>query len=741
MPDGTARLVLDETATQRFGGMLAKKFLQYEQDRKLAELKWARNARQRLGIYDPDVDQQLDPLRSRAYPKLTRVKCVSMLSRLMNLLFQDSDKAWSIVPSPVPNLSMEDLAPILRTLEQQAQSTGTSPSDDQIEAAIREVASRRAERLEREIEDQLCELGGNRQLNYVALCRKVLQSGIDYGMGILKGPFVDDQRQRTWKRDAQGRLMSVQLTVERPRFEFVALWDYYPDMSAKIFAQMDGQFTRIVMSRYQLSMLKRRKDFIASQIDKALGRFINGNYKRRAYETELRAMGVQMNVTEAERGKFELVVWDGNVPARDLVMAGATVPKERLEETVRASVWLVDDVVIKAEIDPWLVLAGDDAPPMFHHFVFEEDESTLVGNGMPNIVRDSQMSLCATTRMALDNASIACGLNLEVNTELLSMNQDITSVQPNKIWYREDANPATMQYPIVREIKIDSRITELKGLGEMFLGFADQETFIGPATGGDMQKMPSEPFRSLSGASMLKGDAALPFKDVVRNFDVFTESVIGSLVIFNKQFNKNPALRGDFQAVAKGASSLIAKEVLGMQLDNLAQTMMDEEKMYYNMHNFSRARVRSRDLPVDDIIVDDAEADRREQAEQQRRDNEDQMRQRTIESEIRVALSTVLKNLAQAGKNSAGAEATTANVILSAMEKGMSPNALAHAVAGTGAAGSDTDSVGGPGGVSDEGAGAAAPIGGSQPVPGNAAGAVAAPAATGASPGGAVETP
>lgn len=719
MDDKTAaqavRALLDPERAQKFGRLLFGKFTQYEADRRLAELKWARNARQRLGIYDPDIEAKLDPQRSRAYPKITRVKCVSMLSRLMNLLFQDSDKPWAIEPSPVPNLDAADLNPLLARLQSKAGEEKREVTDEEIEQAIRELAAQRAIRLEREVEDQLRELGGNRSLDYVALCRKVLQSGVDYGLGVLKGPFVDEQKQRTWMKTPQGQLVSKTLTVERPRFEFVPIWDYYPDMSAKTFAQMDGQFTRVVMSKHQVIQLKRRLDFLPDQIDKALSKFTGGNYRRRAFETEVRAMGPQLNVTEAERGKFEAVVWDGSVYGAELVAMGATIPGDLATRDVRATVWMIDDVVIKAEIDPWVTLAGDEAPPMFHHFVFEEDESTLLGNGLPNIVRDSQMGVCATVRMGLDNASIVCGLNLEVNTELLSMNQDVTSVQPNKIWYREDSNPATMQYPVVREIKMDSRITELKVLTEMFQGFADQETFVGPATGGDMQKGPSEPFRSAIGASLMRGDAALPFKDVVRNFDVFTQSVIGSILVFNKKFNKNPALRGDFQAVAKGATSLIAKEVLGLQLDNLAQTLTDEEKMYVNMRNLARARVRVRDLKVGDIIVDDVEADRREAAEAQRRQAQDEQQQRMIEANIRETLSSVLKNIAQAGKNAAGAEATTANVILNALEKGISPNALASEAAGAGAPGTDQGAAAGAGGEGVGAAGAVAAAGGEGP--------------------------
>lgn len=721
MSDSLSRTIIDSGKAQLLGSRLQSKFAIYENDRRLTELRWARNARQRLGIYDPDVESALDKNRSRAYPKLTRVKCVSMLSRLMNLLFQDSDQCWDVTCSPVPNLSIADVQAILDKVDAstQAENPPRDPTNEEIETAIRELAKERAERLALEIKDQLSELGGNKALDYVALCRKVLQSGIDYGLGILKGPFVDDQQQRRWERDPNTRkLVAKTFTAKRPRYEFTPVWDYYPDMSAKTFAQMDGQFTRQVMSRQQMQELRRRSDFIADQIDKVLAHYPNGNYRRRTYEIEIAAMGAQQNVSTDQRGKFEALVWEGNCSGADLVATGALVPEKYRNDVVRSCVWIVGDVVIKADVDSWTVLAGDDAPKMFHHFVFEEDESTLVGTGLPNIVRDSQMNLCAAVRMEFDNGSISCGINLEVNTQLLALGQDTTQNQPHKIWYRDDDSPQTLQYPAVRAIEIPSHIPELKTLADQCQQFADQETFVGPATGGDMAKGPSEPFRTAAGASLLRGDQALPFKDVVRNFDIFTESVIGSVIAFNRKFNLNPDLRGDFQPVARGATSLIAKEVLGMQLDNLAQTLTEEEKMYFDFHALAKARVRVRDLDPEDIIVDDAEASRREAAEQQKRQALDAQQQRMVEAEIRKLLSGVLKDLSQAGKNSAAAEATTANVILAAMEKGLSPNALAHEVAGTGAGGGSAPGTPGAPDASAGGVAPAAPAGSEGPAAG-----------------------
>ena len=170
-----------------------------------------------------------------------------------------------------------------------------------------------------------------------------------------------------------------------------------------------------------------------------------------------------------------------------------------------------------------------------------------------------------------------------------------------KIWYREGTGPDAMQ-PAVRNLQIDAHLDDLLKTIELFMKFADLETFVGPATGGDMEKkMPSEPMRTAAGASMLRGDAALPFKDIIRNFDIFTQSVINSLVQFNRKFNPDLAPEGDYNVIARGATSLIAKEVRGMQVDQLAQTLTPAEAMHIDERKLIEARVKVRDLG--DLLV------------------------------------------------------------------------------------------------------------------------------------------
>lgn len=679
----SAQSTPDMHALNALGARLNSRFIQYETERRLAELKWMRNLRQFLGEYDPDIKVKLDPNRSQAYPRLTRVKCVSTVSRLMNLMFPSSEKNWSIEPSPVPNLPMSVMQQLLGQVQQMAIQTQQQgqPVDigTLVERAILQEAKVRATAMELEMDDQLAELGGSKNQDYVALCRKVVASGVLYGAGILTGPFVREQKQRAWHADPlSGQLVPLEQAVMRPQYEFVPIWDYYPDMSAKTWEQMDGQFQRYVMSRHQVRKLADREDFFGEVIKGYLKDHQQGNYKRRTYETELKSLGVHTAVGDTQGRKYELIKWEGFVYAPELSLIGVDVPPELMAEDVPAVVWVLDGTVIKADLNPWFRLSEGGFVNTYHQFVFEEDDTALIGNGLPNIMRDSQMSVSATARMAMDNGSVVCGPQLELNTDLLRMDQDLKSIGPYKIWYREGMG-AEAQIPAIKEIKIDSHLQELISLMNVFKEFADTETFVNPATGGDMSKGPSEPFRTATGASILKGDAALPFKDVVRNFDMFTQSVMTSLVAFNHYLNTKEAIKGDYQIIARGAMSLVAKEIRGMQLDQLVATLTPEERAFVNWYDMALERGATRDVPLKKVFVsrDEAEQIMAGQAEQSQKEAQDQ--EELMKASVRKILAESLKNISQADKNSAAAATAVFQTLLKGLESGVTPREVAAA--------------------------------------------------------------
>ena len=645
-------------------------FDRYSADRRLAEQKWLRSLRQYLGIYDPDIERTLAVNRSRAYPRITRVKCIALLSRVMNLMFPGNERNWELKASPSPDMNPDDIAMAVQATMSRRQADGleTPLNADLIDSAIQDLADQRAGVLSRLIDDQLQELGGDQTADFITLNRQVAASGIRYGVGVLRGPFVREVKKTAWGMVEGGQFAPQEVTLYKPQYDFLPVWDFYPDMSGRGLPG-DGYFIRMVVTRSQLRKLGKRPGFFDDQVKKCLREDGRGNYKPKEFETELRSMGTRANVNDTPsdpQGKYEVLVWNGPISAKKLREVGADIPDAMDTDDIEAELWMSGGTVIKADINTWRKI-GTDVKTV-HTFVFDEDETSPVGNGLPMVMRDSQMSVCAATRMLLDNASVTCGPNLELNTALLRTDQNLTAIEGYKIWYRAD-DGNTAQWPAVRKVDIDGHLQELQAIVNMFMQIADMETFIGPATGGDMQRMPSEPMRTAAGASMLRGDAALPFKDIVRNYDQFTQSVIQSLVQFNRKFNPALAPAGDYNVLARGATSLIAKEVRGMQIDLLSQTLTDDERDHVDERRFVRAKFAVRDM--EDMMVSESEAKHRKDARSAAMAQQQELQQAMVKAQIREVLAGAYKDLAQGRKNTMAADAHSALTTLEVMMAGM----------------------------------------------------------------------
>jgi len=234
----------------------------------------------------------------------------------------------------------------------------------------------------------------------------------------------------------------------------------------------------------------------------------------------------------------------------------------------------------------------------------------------------------------------------------------------------------------VMPITFDSHISELLQGINTFMGFADKETFVSPAAGGDVEGVSGEALRTSSGASMIYGNAALPFKDIVRNFDQFTVSVIHALVEWNRIFSPDrDRLMGDVRPIARGATSLMAKEMRSYALDNLAQTLTEEERQWIKPKALLVERLKVRDLPVKELLEDDAVVEQRQA--QQSQQMQDQMRQQMqmFMAQLENLQADTMKALTQGQKNLDNADVVVFKALLEALKNGSSPEQIA-AIAG-----------------------------------------------------------
>jgi hypothetical protein len=141
------------------------------------------------------------------------------------------------------------------------------------------------------------------------------------------------------------------------------------------------------------------------------------------------------------------------------------------------------------------------------------------------------------------------------------------------------------------------------------------------------------------------------------------------MVLFNKHFNPTLIPPGDFNVIARGATSLVAKEVKGIQIDALSAGITDTERVHVDERKFVEAKFKSRDLG--DMLVAPDEAVRRKQASEQQMAEQMDAQRQMMHAEIRKTLAEAFKNITQANKNSAGADTAMVENAIAILEAGM----------------------------------------------------------------------
>ena len=583
---------------KKLGIQLKGKRVRYEGDRDNIETQWLQNLRQYMRQYDPKIKEKMKKDRSQAYPGDTRVKVQSEVAKMMEMMFPALERNWELSVSPVPSIAKTDLDKIIDQLEtaeevaaQQEEREPGPIQSESIERAVKAFAEERKKDMEAEIADQL----EDPLTDYPQMLKRAVRSGTIYGIGIVRSPQVRTLKEREFEIDeATGRYQAVEKKVRRPYPEFVRCWDYYPDLSARVWEDQEGGFERVVVNRNDFAAFADRPDFRADIIKQYLKDNSIGNYTARTYESELQTISDESNFTDRNSRRYEVYRWLGFISGHDLDEAGVSVKPSELADMHFADVWIIDDIVIKAEKASF----GSRVSDVYHAYIPAEDEdSGLTGVGLPEDVRDSQMSICATNRALMDNMAAVAGPIIEVNQDLLPSGRKSVGSIHAFMTIESDHAGISGTARAVNALFIPSHISELLSILEMQRQQLDIESNIPSWTQGVNPGQLGEAFRTSGNMSAMTGGANMTTKDRVRAFDKLTVGVITSMLKWNMEFNPKEDIKGDFGARGRGNISLVAKEVRGAALDQMTAQFTPEEQAMVDAYGLLEDKFESRDLP------------------------------------------------------------------------------------------------------------------------------------------------
>jgi len=577
------------------GKSLRSEFERVMGSRRLTEDRWLKDLRQYRGEYDPEQKAKMHPKRSKAFLSLTRTKVKTITARQTDLLFPaNGNKNWGIVPSPIPELDPQIIQSIALQYQEQ---TGELPSEEMIRKFINDEAVRRSDAMSKEMEDQLSEI------KYREIIRNVILCGNLYGTGILKGPLVKTITTTRYIPHGDD-FVPVQIKHTMPYAEYVPIWDVYLDMSARRPENMKYVYQRYVMPRAKVWELAKRDDFNTDAIRAYLKSFPDGDAEFKNYENDLRTLNIEgsemSDVTPGRKGRYEVAEYWGYVNSDKLAQLGIEIDEAEMGIEVMANIWLLGDVVIKAMVSQ---IDGTSFP--YHIYYYDKDDSSIYAEGIPAIMRDPQKLFNAGVRAMLDNAAISAGPIIEANMDLLDPDEDPRDLYPFRVFMR-GGQGAEAAYEAIRVTSLPSYTNEFMTMIAFFRDMADEIPAIPRYLWGEGSQLGGAG-RTATGLSMMMGAANITLKDQVKNFDDgITEPFIRALYFWNMQFGSKPHTKGDFSIVARGSTSLIAREVQSESLNQFLSIVGNNELLmrYLKMDNVLRQVVKVMDLDELDLIKD-----------------------------------------------------------------------------------------------------------------------------------------
>lgn len=560
--------------------------------------------RQRNGEYEADKLQAIKSQGgSEVYMMLTEVKCRAAESWLRDILLDNGTPPWDIQPSPIPDLSPTEAGELQMAFAERVmeilQMSGTAPNKAQMAELketvaqefrfkILQAAQNRSDRMKVKIEDQFAQGGWADAFN------DFITDVVTFPAAFVKGPIVRRQRYLKW----EGKSLQPGERIA-PEYERVSPFNIYPEPG--ITRINDGYlFEYHEMTRTQLADLIGVPGYDDAAIREVL-RIGNTQswvqeWQKTSREVEERKFHTELRPTEV----YDALEFWGKVSGRMLREWGmdeGEVPDE--DQEYDANVWVVGNFVIKAVLnyDP----LGEKP---YAKTSFIKQPGSFWGRGIPEIIEDIQNVCNAAARALVNNMAVASGPQVEVNLERIPPNEDITQLQPWKIWQVLN-DPLGSSAPAVRFNQPNDNANTLMGVYDRFSRLADDHSGIPSYIYGDTNVQGAG--RTASGLSMLMGSAGKGIRQVVMHIDSdVIKPIVYRQYVYNMRYDADESIKGDAQIIAKGAVNLAVKETVNVRRVEFLNATANEFDMNIigaqGRAALLREVAKGLQMPVDDIV-------------------------------------------------------------------------------------------------------------------------------------------
>lgn len=556
----------------------------WEQDQQLFEGEDPTQGKESMLTYAqqeqaPPTNNEL-AYRSKVVMNIVRGKCEIAEGRFADIQLPVSGKNWGLKPTPKPDLAKaatKDSPAVLKeTGEQLVDPSGQPLSVKDIAAREMDTAREKMNRMTEVIDDQLTEC------EYNAESRKVIESAVRLGTGILKGPNTVRKVKKAWFRENEEDGFQLRIMEElKPASENVSVWDVFPDPDCGDRVRSAGYiWERDTVLARDLQDLAKVPGYFPSRIGKVLSedpvKLQVGMNPRE--KSKLAVMSIQSKSSNYERWTYygdinrkqlRLLGLEEDLPDYALQELQEDMEEEDLSqhECYSACVVFVNDTPIKVCINP---LDTGELP--FDFFQWTTVSGSPWGVGVARILTWPQRVITAGWRAMLDNAGDSAGANIIIGAGVEPEN-DSYVLTGKKLWRAIDEELDVRK--AFSQFQIENHQAAYQSLIEFAMRFADIETSIPMLFQGETKTMPE----TLGATNIIVDSNNVALRGRVKRYDDnITVPHLKRYYDWNMQHHPDDEIKGDFNVDPKGASVLFEKDQQAQTLLSLiTQAKMDPD--------------------------------------------------------------------------------------------------------------------------------------------------------------------
>lgn len=419
------------------------------------------------------------------------------------------------------------------------------------------MANNAADKMNMVIQDRLQEAGWLKQFG------DYIYNFIVYPTAIMKAPAVKVQPWKQWN----GTRMVVEHKLIRG-VENISPFDFYPAPNAQSIEDAEYLIEIRKCSRSELVGFYSAPGFDTDGIKQVLQDYPSGYLEPREdgkdHNPEVQDGEYHIGLEDDAQGFYDCVGFYGKIRGEILAEFGVDVGDEDI--AYEAEIWTVDDIVIKAVLNPDIT-----GRRPFYAASFEPIPGAFWGECPVTRLRDVQRICTATIVAMVRNMGLSSGVLGEVESDRIIDDEEVNVILPNTI--REVKTHIGHAVPAYRFHTVPDISAQLLATFERFLQYGYEIIGIPRVAFGSTENIGAVG-RTSGGVAMVLNQASKSVKFGLRVLEEnIIEPVVQSYIDYELMFSLDQTIKGDIRVHARGVSGIVERETQESKLQWALQSL------------------------------------------------------------------------------------------------------------------------------------------------------------------------